>query len=107
MLEQDVNNNESLIISAKLTSLFRNLKSIEEETGLYDLYIEYPFLSDKMLDGTYIRAPLFLHPVELIRNKKHGIQWELAYDTDSESMLNRSLFLAIQKMSNLHVRGNL
>lgn len=103
LLKQNVNNEESLNLSGKLTSLFRNLKSIEEETGLYDLYIGYPFISGSMLDGTYIRAPLFLHPVKLEKVKTHGTKWTLEANTDSEPMLNRSVFLAMQKMSNLHV----
>lgn len=103
LLKQNVNNEESLNLSGKLTSLYRNLKSIQEETGLYDLYIGYPFISGSMLDGTYIRAPLFLHPVKLEKVKTHGTKWTLEPNADAEPMLNRSLFLAMQKMSDLHV----
>ncbi|WP_156289366.1 AAA domain-containing protein [Oceanobacillus salinisoli] len=103
LLKQNVNNNETLHLSGKLTTLYRNLKAIEDETGLYDLYIGYPFISGSMLDGTYVRAPLFLHPVKLERLKSHGTKWMLNPVADSEPMLNRSLFLAMQKMSDLHV----
>ena len=103
LLKQNVNNEDSLNLSGKLTSLYRNLKSIEEETGLYDLYIGYPFISGSMLDGTYIRAPLFLHPVKLEKVKTHGTKWTLEANVDAEPMLNRSFFLAMQKMSDLHV----
>ncbi|APC47774.1 hypothetical protein BME96_06130 [Virgibacillus halodenitrificans] len=103
LLKQDVKNENALNLSGKLTSLYRNLKSIEEETGLYDLYLGYPFISGNMMDGTYIRAPLFLYPVKLNRIKTHGTKWVLETMSDSEPMLNRSVFLAMQKMSDLHV----
>lgn len=103
LVKQSVNNEESLALSGKLTSLYRNLKSIEEETGIYDLYIGYPFISGSMLDGTYIRAPLFLYPVKLERVKTHGMKWTLEPMDGVEPMLNRSVFLAMQKMSDLYV----
>ncbi|WP_249870765.1 AAA domain-containing protein [Oceanobacillus saliphilus] len=103
LLKQNINDETSLHLSGKLTTLYRNLKSIEDETGLYDLYLGYPFISGSMLDGTYVRAPLFLHPVKLERVKTHGTKWVLNTIEDSEPMLNRPLFLAMQKMSNLHV----
>ncbi|MEH7226088.1 AAA domain-containing protein [Bacillus sp. JJ1566] len=103
LVKQNVRNEESLNLSGKLTTLYRNLKSIEDETGLYDLYIGYPFISGAMLDGTYIRAPLFLHHVKLDRIKELGTKWVLQPMEDSEPMLNRPLFLAMQKMSNLYV----
>src|SRR5690606_5456639 len=97
LVKQNVNEEESLLLSGKLTTLYRNLKSIEDETGLYDLYIGYPFISGAMLDGTYIRAPLFLHSVKLERVKEHGTKWVLHPMEESEPMLNRPLFLAMQK----------
>ncbi|WP_117170283.1 AAA domain-containing protein [Paraliobacillus sediminis] len=103
LVKQSVNNEESLALTGKLTSLYRNLKSIEEETGIYDLYIGYPFISGSMLDGTYIRAPLFLYPVKLERVKTHGMKWTLEPVDSVEPMLNRSVFLAMQKMSDLYV----
>lgn len=103
LVKQNVNEEESLLLSGKLTTLYRNLKSIEDETGLYDLYIGYPFISGAMLDGTYIRAPLFLHSVKLERVKEHGTKWVLHPMEDADPMLNRPLFLAMQKMSNFYV----
>ncbi len=103
IVKQNVSDEQSLTLSGKLTALYRNLKAIEDETGLYDLYIGYPFISGAMLDGTYIRAPLFLHSVKLERVKEHGTKWVLQPMDDAEPMLNRPLFLAMQKMSNLYV----
>ncbi|QNF30033.1 AAA domain-containing protein [Metabacillus elymi] len=102
LVKQDVNNNESLVQSGKLTSLYRNIKGIEEETGLYDLYVGYPFVSGCMLDGTYIRSPLFLYPVKLERERVNGTQWKL-YVEEGEPQLNRTLILAFKKFSGLDI----
>lgn len=106
LLKQDVNNEASLILSNKLNSLYRNLKSIEEETGLYDLYVGYPYISGFMLDGTYIRAPLFLYPVKLEKTKANGVHWKLSFQ-DDEPQLNRTLFLAFKKYSGIDVTDSI
>ncbi|MBM7679874.1 superfamily I DNA and/or RNA helicase [Pullulanibacillus pueri] len=103
IVKQDIRDEESLILSQKLTNLFRNIKAIEDETGLYDLFIGFPFISGAMMDGTYVRAPLFLYPVKLEKVKGHGTEWEIHVDEESEPQLNRTLFLALKKMSDLNV----
>lgn len=103
IVKQDATNNEALFLSKKLTSLYRNIKAIEDETGLYDLFLGYPFFDGVMRDGTYVRAPLFLYPVRLNRNKEHGVEWEVSPVEGEGLQLNRSLVLALQKFSSLHV----
>lgn len=100
LVKQDINNKESLVQSGKLTSLYRNIKGIEEETGLYDLYVGYPFVSGCMLDGTYIRSPLFLYPVRLEKERVNGTQWKLFLE-EGDPQLNRTLILAFKKFSGL------
>ncbi|MCM3409550.1 AAA domain-containing protein [Metabacillus litoralis] len=102
LVKQDVSNDDSLVLSGKLTSLYRNVKGIEEETGLYDLYVGYPYISGCMLDGTYVRAPLFLYPVKLEREKVNGTQWKLDVN-EGEPQLNRTLILAFKKFSGLDI----
>ncbi|MGP4072883.1 AAA domain-containing protein [Piscibacillus sp. B03] len=93
---------ETLNLSKKLTTLYRNINSIEEETGLYDLYLGYPFIEGSMADGTYIRAPLFLHPYKLNRFKKGNIEWKVDPITDQPPQINRTLFLALQKLNEMY-----
>ncbi|MFE8701556.1 AAA domain-containing protein [Cytobacillus sp. FJAT-54145] len=102
LLKQDLNKDDTLVLSNKLTSLYRNVKGIEEETGLYDLFVGYPYMTGKMLDGTFIRAPLFLYPARLEKEKASGTQWKLYFD-NGEVQLNRTLFLAFKKFSGVHV----
>lgn len=107
IVKSKTDDEESMILSKKLTTLFRNINSIEEETGLCDFYLGYPFLEGSMSDGTYVRAPLFLYPVRLERVKRHGVEWHVTPIDGEEPQLNRSLFLALQKFSGLHVTETL
>nr|WP_114352083.1 AAA domain-containing protein [Saliterribacillus persicus] len=103
LIKERADNQIGLSFSRKLTTLFRNIRLIEEETGLYDLYLGYPMMEGAMSDGTYVRAPLFLHPVRLERKKKNGVEWHVDPINDQSPQLNRTLFLALQKLSNIHV----
>ncbi|MEH7114937.1 AAA domain-containing protein [Neobacillus niacini] len=103
LVKQDQYNSSSLILSKKLNNLYRNIKDIEEETGLYDLYVGYPYITGCMLDGTYFRAPLFLYPAKLEMQKVNGTQWSLSFQDEGEPQLNRTLFLALKKFSSLSV----
>lgn len=100
LLKQDVNNEKTMNYSAKINNLYRNMKAIEEETGLYDLYMGYPYITGNMLDGSYVRAPLFLYPVRLEKEKAGGTKWTLVLEND-EPQLNRTLFLALKKLSGI------
>ncbi|MGP4039554.1 AAA domain-containing protein [Gracilibacillus sp. D59] len=105
--KEKANNQVELSFSRKLTTLFRNIRSIEEETGLYDLYLGYPMMEGAISDGTYVRAPLFLYPVRLERKKRSGVEWHVEPISDQAPQLNRTLFLALQKLSNIHVPESL
>lgn len=102
LLKRDINNNVALTLSKKLTTLYRNINSIEEETGMYDLHLGFPYITGCALDGTYIRAPLFLYPVRLTRDKSNGLKWKLQVE-ETEPQLNRTLFLALKKMNDFDV----
>ncbi|WP_035725617.1 DUF4011 domain-containing protein, partial [Gracilibacillus boraciitolerans] len=106
-VKEKADNQTELALSRKLTTLFRNIRSIEEETGLYDLYLGYPMIEGAMSDGTYVRAPLFLYPVRLERKKRNGVEWHVESISDQAPQLNRTLFLALQKLSNIHVPESL
>ncbi|MGL5548515.1 MAG: AAA domain-containing protein [Culicoidibacterales bacterium] len=83
------------ILSQKLTTLYRNLKAIEEETGMYDFSFGYPFLTGAMQDGTFFRGPLFLFPFRLEKTARY---WVLER-SDEEPIVNRTLLLALKKLN--------
>ena len=58
-------NEDELIINHRLKTLARNINEIEIEKGLLDLYVGYPFIKGRLLDETFIQAPIFLVPIRL------------------------------------------
>ena len=93
---------KNVLINRKLTTLYRNMKGIEDETGMYDFYLGSPFLSGTFSDGTFFQAPLFLYPIRLEKGKVNRQQWELQKD-EGDPILNRTLFLAFKKIDQIHV----
>jgi very-short-patch-repair endonuclease len=100
LLKPSIDDDDSMVLSKKLTDLSRNMKSIEEEKGIHDLYLGFPFLSGTLQDGTFFQAPLFLYPVRLERNNVNSQKWLLRLD-EGEPQINRTLFLAFKKFNNL------
>lgn len=81
-----------------LTDFYRNMRNIQEETGVYDVYIGYPFVTGHLQDGTFIQAPLFLYPVTLLKN---GMKWELEPSSDVKIKLNSSLFVTLERINGI------
>ncbi|MGJ7922198.1 AAA domain-containing protein [Neobacillus sp. LXY-4] len=101
ILKPKLDNEDSMLISKKLTDLLRNIKGIEEETGVHDFYLGFPFLSGTFSDGTFFQAPLFLYPLRLEKNNVNSQKWILQLD-EGEPQINRTLFLAFKKLNNLN-----
>lgn len=78
----------------KLQTLYRSIHHLEEETGCYELFIGYPFLSGTLQDNLFIQAPLCLYPIRLERKQQNS--WYIQRPEVHEPLLNRSLFLALQ-----------
>ncbi|WP_235846845.1 AAA domain-containing protein [Neobacillus soli] len=99
LLKPTINNEVSMSLSRKLTDLFRNIKGIEDETGIHDFYLGFPFLSGTLSDGTFFQAPLFLYPIRLEKNNVNAQKWVIKID-DGGAQINRTLFLAFKKLNN-------
>ncbi|WHY79941.1 AAA domain-containing protein [Neobacillus sp. WH10] len=100
LLKPSIDNETSMVIARKLTDLYRNIKGIEDETGIHDFYLGFPFLSGILSDGTFFQAPLFLYPVRLEKNNVNFQKWVLKSD-EGGPQINRTLFLAFKKLNNL------
>ncbi|MFC4025584.1 AAA domain-containing protein [Oceanobacillus longus] len=100
LLHPSLDDEKSMNLSKKLTDLYRQIKAMEDETGVNDLYLGYPFISGVLLDGTFIQAPLFLYPIRLEKDKVALQKWVLHVD-EGGSQLNRTLFLALKKLNKL------
>ncbi|HAO49703.1 MAG TPA: DNA helicase, partial [Runella sp.] len=80
-------------VSKRLRKLSRTERFIEEERGSEDLYVGYPFVRGKLMDGTVIHAPLVYFPVTLQKNEENVAYWELRRRPEP-TLLNRSFLLA-------------
>ncbi len=77
--------------SKKLKKLLRLDQFLFEERGTKDLHIGWPFVKGKFSDGTSVRCPLLLFPVELIvENNK----WVIQPREDANISFNKSFLLA-------------
>lgn len=91
------------LVDKQLNHIYRELQAIFEETGTKDLYVGYPFVEGKFADGTPVRCPVLLFPVELIRNLQGKPRWSLEVPKDSEIIVNTSFFLAYELHQNLRI----
>lgn len=82
--------------SDNIKTLTKEIKSIEKETGRYELYIGYPFVEGYFKDKTFIKSPLFLFPVEI--NKK-GDRWVLKNKVDDSILLNKVFLIGYAKFN--------
>ena len=80
--------------SNSIKSLIKEVKSIKKETGRYELFIGYPFVEGYFKDKTFIKAPLFLFPVEV--NKK-GDRWAIKNIIDKPVTLNKVFLIGYAK----------
>lgn len=85
---RDKNSND---LSQRLKRLRRMDHFLFEERGSKDLYIGWPFIKGKLLDGTLVRGPLLFFPVELELIENF---WYLHQREDVNLTFNKSLLLA-------------
>lgn len=101
LVSQNTDDDFSLKQTKKLTDLYRQIKAREDETGVHDFYLGYPFVAGNLMDGTFIQAPLFLYPIRLEKDSMTKQKWILQLD-EGGPQLNRTLFLAIKKLNKIN-----
>ncbi len=84
-------------ISKRLRRIARTEKFIEQERGSEDLYVGYPFVKGKLLDGTVVRCPLLFFPVTLKLDRQ---KWTLLRRESEQVSFNRSFLLAYSHFNN-------
>lgn len=77
-------------IADELIELDREHTSRVEETGADDLYLGYPVLTG-VADGYLYRAPLVLHPVDLVREARGARGFAIVPRADEPPIVNQSL----------------
>jgi superfamily I DNA and/or RNA helicase/DNA polymerase IIIc chi subunit len=87
-------------LSKRLRRVARTEKFIEQERGSEDLYVGYPFVKGKLLDGTVVRCPLLFFPVTLKLDRQ---KWTLVKRESEQISFNRSFLLAYSHFNNTKI----
>ncbi|GAA4410720.1 hypothetical protein GCM10023187_35670 [Nibrella viscosa] len=87
-------------VSRKLRRIARTEQFIEEERGTWDLYVGYPFVRGKLMDGTVVHGPLLFFPVHL---EQEGNQWQLTRRGDAAATVNATVLLAYAHFNRVSV----
>ncbi len=74
-----------------LQKIRRTDSVIQEERGAKNLYVAYPFVQGKLLDGTCVRCPLLFFPVELCLENN---EWLLKLLENQSPQWNTTFLLA-------------
>lgn len=91
----DARNQRVNEVSKRLRQVARMVEFIQAERGTDDLYVGWPFVRGKFMDGTVVHGPLLFFPVNLVQG---GNRWQLSRrGNGSENpaiLLNTSFALA-------------
>lgn len=89
--EADSRNSHVNAFSQKLKLLLRKVNFIVSERGSQDLYLGYPFVHGKLVDGTTVRCPLLFFPVSI---EIYEGQWVIQSRSNPVAQFNKSFLLA-------------
>ncbi|CCH56227.1 superfamily I DNA and RNA helicase and helicase subunits-like protein [Fibrisoma limi BUZ 3] len=87
----DARQQRSNEVSRRLRRIERTVRFINEEWGTEDLFVGWPFVRGKFLDGSVVHCPLLFFPVQLEQSGKH---WRLLRRGDELGFLNPTLAVA-------------
>ncbi|MDX9719545.1 MAG: AAA domain-containing protein [Myxococcota bacterium] len=82
-------------IQNELAELSRAARERWLESGAQELAVGWPFIEGAAADGTYLRAPLLLYPVDLNTSQSGRLRWELRFLGAPD--LNESLLRALRR----------
>lgn len=85
------------LVDRRLNYIYRTAETLLEESGSYDLFVGYPFVEGKFLDGTMARCPVLLFPVRLNRNLQLRPRWSLEIVDDEPVVFNKTFFMAYEQ----------
>lgn len=95
----DPRDGNSNVLSKYLKGVWKTDQLLKAESGSEDLYIGYPFVLGKLMDGTLVRCPLLFFPVQLIQNNNH---WQLEQKYLPISF-NRTFLLAYSQFNQVRL----
>jgi very-short-patch-repair endonuclease len=85
-------------LRSNLTQLERTTRLIFDETGLKDTYLGFPFITGRLGEEGFIRAPLVLFPVGIEKVRGNNTPgWHLTFDAEGGAVVNRALGAALKR----------
>jgi len=91
------------LLDRKLNKVYRQVETLMEETGSDDLFLGYPFVEGKFLNGAIARCPILLFPVRLLRDLSGRPRWRLEVPKGESIQFNRTFFLAYEKFQQVRL----
>lgn len=79
------------LLSTRIKKLQHLVKVAEAETGEKSLYVGWPYVEGKMINGQVIRCPLMFFPIEI---KAEESLWHLTRNNGDGPFLNKAFVLA-------------
>ncbi|MBC8156413.1 MAG: DUF4011 domain-containing protein, partial [Bacteroidetes bacterium] len=101
----DARNERVNEVSRRLRRIVRTAQFIEAERGTDDLYVGWPFVRGKFMDGTVVHGPLLFFPVMLSQT---GNRWQLTRRGEERGdsaaiVLNTSFALAYSHFNQVKI----
>ncbi|MFC0261837.1 AAA domain-containing protein [Fontibacter flavus] len=87
----DTRDEQVNVYSQRIKRLQNLVQSTESETGEKSLYVAWPYVEGKLINGQVVRCPLVFFPVDLIKEKD---QWVLVKRVGDQPFLNKAFLLA-------------
>jgi REase_MTES_1575/AAA domain/Protein of unknown function (DUF4011) len=97
-------NEQTNLTDRRLNMLWNEVDTIYEESGTDDLFLGYPFVEGRFLDGSVARCPVVLFPVRLKRDFSGGTRWSLEPNNDEDLCFNTTFFLAYEKFMQVRLK---
>lgn len=87
----DTRDEQVNVYSQRIKRLHNLVQTTENETGEKSLYVAWPYVEGKLINGQVIRCPLVFFPVDLV---KENDQWVLHKRVGDQPFLNKAFLLA-------------
>ncbi len=97
ILRDSVDSEDADSVRSRLKTLSRNFTHVEEETGQQAGYIGFPFLEGHISNDFYVRGPLALFPISLVRSRKERGQGWVIELANERPILNGALLASLKK----------
>jgi hypothetical protein len=92
------------LMDRRLNNVWHEITTLYEESGTYDLFLGYPFVEGRFLDGSMARCPVVLFPVRLHRDFQGGPRWVLQALPEEDLTFNDTFFLAYEKFMQVRLK---